>query len=73
MRGFQPGVSKSQGKPSQQQLLPNRHAMNVITKGNPQERSLSNYAKLTPSGMAGMMKTYPAIMEEGQEGASPKP
>jgi hypothetical protein len=38
------------GKGGQQELLPGRHAMAVLTKGNPWERSMGNYAKLTPSG-----------------------
>lgn len=38
------------GKGSRQQRLPNRHALNTLTKGDPVQRSLNNYARQTPSG-----------------------
>ena len=37
-------------KGSQEYLLPNRHAVAELTKGDPWQRSIGNYAKLTPSG-----------------------
>jgi hypothetical protein len=43
-------ITKNIGKGSKQELLPNRHAMNTITRGEPWQRSINNYAKVTPSG-----------------------
>jgi hypothetical protein len=37
-------------KGSQQELLPNRHAVNRLTGGETWERTINNYAKVTPSG-----------------------
>jgi hypothetical protein len=37
-------------KGSREYLLPSRHALAEVTKGNPWQRSIGNYAKLTPSG-----------------------
>jgi hypothetical protein len=31
-------------------LLPNRRAVNQLARGEPWEKSLNNYAKVTPSG-----------------------
>lgn len=31
-------------------MLPNRHALNKLTAGDAFQRSISNYAKVTPSG-----------------------
>jgi hypothetical protein len=54
-------------------MFPDRAALMQVTKGNPMQQSLGNYAKLTPSGASAMAKTYPEIMAEGQEGASVLP
>jgi len=63
-------VPKAGGKGVGHAMLPNREAVAQLTKGNPMAQQLGNYAKMTPSGMAGMTKTYPEIMREGEEGAS---
>lgn len=39
------------GKCSQQEMLPSRNAVATLTKGDPTQRSMNNYAKLTPSGL----------------------
>jgi hypothetical protein len=64
--GTQP--KRAKGKPGQQEMLPSRHAMSTLVGGSPMDRSLGNYAKMTPSG-AGAPGSYPAIMQEGQAGA----
>jgi hypothetical protein len=51
---------KGKGKGGQQEMLPSRHAMSQLVGGNPYQRSLNNYAKLTPSG-AGAPATYSEI------------
>jgi len=43
-------VPKPIGKGSKTEMLPNRHAMNRLTGGEAWERSINNYAKVTPSG-----------------------
>ena len=53
-------------------MLPNRAAVSALTKGGAGAQSIGNYAKLTPSG-ANAPATYPAIMQEGDEGASAAP
>jgi hypothetical protein len=59
---------RAKGKGGGQEMLPSRHAMSTLVGGSPMDRSLGNYAKMTPSG-AGAPQTYPAIMQEGQAGA----
>jgi hypothetical protein len=52
-RAINPGsgrLTTLKNKGSREQLLPSRHAMDELTKGNPWQRSMGNYAKLTPSG-----------------------
>jgi hypothetical protein len=66
-------VPPAKGKGGGQALLPNKAALNALTKGNPVAQSLGNYAKMTPSGAAAMNQTYPQIMAEGEEGASVLP
>jgi hypothetical protein len=43
------GFVKYKGK-GEQVLLPNRRAVNQLARGEPWEKSLNNYAKVTPSG-----------------------
>ena len=38
------------GKGSKAEMLPNRHAMTTVANGEPWQRSLNNYAKVTPTG-----------------------
>jgi hypothetical protein len=53
-------------KGSRQAMLPSRAAVRQLTKGDPTQQSLGNYAKLTPSG-AGAPGNYPStIASEGQ-------
>lgn len=47
-------ITRQKGKGSQSELLPSRHAMTQLTQGDPMQRSLSNYAKLTPIGLDAM-------------------
>lgn len=37
-----------QGKGAVEQTLPNRHAMQTLTNGDPGQRTMQNYAKATP-------------------------
>jgi hypothetical protein len=67
-----PKVTRNAGKGGGQEMLPSRGAMSMLTGGNPVERSLGNYAKLTPSG-AGAPGSYAGIMDMGQKGASVVP
>lgn len=62
-----PPTRKSKGKPGQQELLPSRHAMSQLVGGDPSQRSINNYSKLTPSGLAGMGQSYSAITALGQK------
>ena len=57
-------IIKQIGKGSQQELLPNRHAVNRLTQGETWERSINNYAKVTPSGESAL--TVPSVMEMAQ-------
>lgn len=59
------------GKGSQSQMLPSRHALNVLTKGDPSQRTIGNYGKLTPVGR-GAPGTYDDIEAMGQAGISLK-
>lgn len=54
-------------KGSKEQLLPSRHAMDQLTKGDPWQRSMSNYAKLTPSGRNAPSK-YQTIIDMAKLG-----
>lgn len=42
------GITKHAGKGSQQEVLPNRHALSRLTKGDPADRTMNDYAKATP-------------------------
>ena len=53
-------VNKGKGS----HMLPGRAALNMLSKGDPAERSTANYAKLTPVG-AGAPMTYQSIMDMG--------
>lgn len=56
------------GKGGKQYLLPGRHALAELTKGNPWQRSIGNYAKLTPSG-ANAPTSYQDITDMATMGA----
>lgn len=57
-------IIKQIGKGSQQELLPNRHAVNRLTGGETWERSINNYAKVTPSGESAT--EVPNVLEMAQ-------
>jgi hypothetical protein len=42
-------ITKHIGKGSSSQVLPNRSVLNSLSKGDPADRSISNYAKAAPS------------------------
>jgi hypothetical protein len=71
-RPMGPQPKKPKGKGGGQAMLPNRAAVTQLTKGDPTQQSLGNYAKLTPSG-ASAPSSYPAIMAEGDQGVSAAP
>lgn len=41
-------VVKHQGKGASEEVLPSRHAVQTLTKGDPMQRTMQNYAKMTP-------------------------
>jgi hypothetical protein len=61
---MKPEITKHAGKGSKQEMLPNRHAMNKLTSGEAWQRSINNYAKVTPSG-EGALAT-PSVMQMAQ-------
>lgn len=60
--GAVPGATKHTGKGAQEQILPHRHAMNTLTKGDPGQRTMNQYAKATP----GLADASPSIMGMGR-------
>jgi hypothetical protein len=52
-------------KGSRQEMLPSRMALARLTKGDPMQRSLGNYAKATPSGAGAMTTTYDQLTAMG--------
>jgi hypothetical protein len=46
----QPPITRLRNKGARQEILPNRHALNTLTKGDPMQRSIGNYAKAAPTG-----------------------
>ena len=51
-------VLHNKGKGSKQQLLPNRHALNQISGGDPMRRTMGDYAKAGPD----IVQSGPGIM-----------
>ena len=51
-------ITRVVGKGSKDEVLPNRMAMETITKGDPMQRSMNNYAKKTPSGASAMGPSF---------------
>lgn len=41
-------IDKHVGKGGTEQVLPNRQALSTLTRGDPIQRSMANYAKMTP-------------------------
>ena len=60
-------------KPRSKAMLPSREAVAQLTKGGPGAQSISNYAKLTPSGATAMATPYGNIEQMGEAGASAEP
>lgn len=60
-------VPLAAGKFSKVALLPNRAALNQLTKGDPEQQSLGNYAKLVPSGLAAP-SSYQSIIDMANKG-----
>jgi len=52
MARFQPPNTRLKNKGAKQETLPNRHALNTLTKGDPLQRSIGNYSKAAPTGAA---------------------
>lgn len=48
MKKMPKGVTHHASKSTGQQMLPHRHAMNTLTKGDPMQRTMNNYAQETP-------------------------
>jgi hypothetical protein len=48
-------------------MLPGKRAMRKLTGGDPTQMSLGNYAKMTPSGAAGLDDTYSGLMNQPQQ------
>lgn len=63
----QPPITKHAGKGGKQEMLPSRHAVSQLVGGDPIQRSLGNYAKLTPSG-AGAPGSYGDIIDMAATG-----
>lgn len=59
-----PSRVNHQGKGSKSQMLPSRHALDTLTKGDPSQRTLGMYSKLTPIG-AGAPGRYADIQHMG--------
>lgn len=58
------------GKGSKSQMLPSRHALDTLTKGDPSQRSIGMYAKLTPIG-SGAPGRYDDIQLLGEPAERP--
>lgn len=54
-------LSKPQ-KQIDQEVLPSRHCMAQIVKGDPYYRSIQNYAKVTPADASGVAQMHLAKM-----------
>ena len=65
------GAKPVVGKGSSIEMLPSRHALAQLTHGDPAQRSIGNYARLTPSG-SGAPSTYDTIQKMGEVGIDPK-
>lgn len=51
-------------KGARRHVLPGRHVLNAITKGDPSQRAIGNYAKATP----GVAQTGPNIFGKDPAG-----
>lgn len=55
-------ITKHAGKGAVEQTLPDRHALQTLTQGDPGSRTMNNYAKATP--MASPDTDAPDILGE---------
>lgn len=56
-------IVKNKGKGGGQQILPSRTALNTLTKGDPAQRSMNNYAQQTP----GIDNASPDVTQMGDQ------
>jgi hypothetical protein len=61
-----PSFIVNKGKGSKSQMLPSRHALDALTKGTPDQRTLGQYAKRTPIG-SGAPGRYDDIQLMGEK------
>jgi hypothetical protein len=54
------------GKQIAQEMLPSRHACATITGGDPVQRSMNNYAKMTPADANGVGQMGMTIFSMGR-------
>lgn len=47
-------MAKKPAKSTASEVLPSRHALSQIVKGDPYYRSMNNYAKKTPADASGL-------------------
>ena len=59
-----PNLIRNKGKGSTEEALPNRMVLSELTKGDPTQRSMNNYAKSTPGGA----NPVPSFMEMAHGG-----
>jgi hypothetical protein len=60
---MKPTLIRQKGK-GEQPLLPNRGAVNRLTKGEPWQKTIDNYAKVTPAGVSAL--DAPSVMQMAQ-------
>lgn len=63
-----PGFTHHDGKGSSSELLPSRHALNTLAKGDPLKRTMNQYAKATPSASGALGS--PSMLGMGKAGAT---
>lgn len=67
MRSRGPTLTPEKKKRSYQARLPSRQALRMLTKGDPSQTTMGNFAKLTPSGAAAAAMPYTDITQLGQQ------
>jgi hypothetical protein len=60
-------IKAVKNKGSHQMRLPSPAALRQLSKGDPVQTSMGNFAKLTPSGATALAMPYSGIMAEGQQ------
>lgn len=62
-------LNRNKGKPGREVLLPNRGAMNKLTKNDPANPpTVLDLARMTPDGLTAP-QTYPQLISMGLRGA----